>query len=91
MLYTLLTGVPPQYQARASGELLTALDILSGIVSGAEVRNPRELEEKVPAFIAAACLKALAKSPSQRYATAAEISAALRAIKVDLDQTHYLL
>jgi eukaryotic-like serine/threonine-protein kinase len=43
-----------------------------------EPRPPRQLNDKIPRDLETICLKALAKSPGRRYATAAEFAADLR-------------
>jgi serine/threonine-protein kinase len=41
-------------------------------------KAPRRIVRSVPAALEAVCLKAMAKNPAERYATAAELAAALR-------------
>ncbi len=64
ILYELLTGKPP-----FAGELN---DILLQVVS-TEPRAPREIAA-VPQDLESICLKAMAKEPSRRYATAQELA-----------------
>ena len=78
LLYTLLTGYPPyelggQTPARARHMICeTTPDVPSTIVGGAD---RRQLAGTLDAVI----LKALSKSPRERYATAAALAADLRA------------
>ena len=64
ILYEILTGEPP-----FSAE--TALDVIDKARRG-DFRPPRVLWPEVPADLESACLKAMANSPSDRYATATE-------------------
>ena len=66
MLYELVTGRPP-FQAA------TALDTLMMVVDRAPI-PPRSLNAKVPRDLETICLKCLEKSPSRRYATAAQLA-----------------
>ncbi len=65
ILYEILTGAPPFSGA-------TTAEILTKAVRG-EVAPPRTLWPEAPPGLEAACLKALAKSPGDRFATAAEL------------------
>jgi serine/threonine-protein kinase len=66
ILYELLTGEPP---FRQENPLDTLLDIL-----GREPRYPRQLNPRVPHGLELICLKCLAKSPADRYASAAALA-----------------
>ena len=66
ILYELLTGEPP---FRRESPLDTLLDIL-----GREPRYPRQLNPRVPHGLELICLKCLAKSPADRYASAAALA-----------------
>jgi hypothetical protein len=69
ILYELLTGERP---FRGNRRML----ILQVIQD--EPRTPRRLNDKVPRDLETVCLKAMAKSPGRRYATAAELADDLR-------------
>jgi tetratricopeptide (TPR) repeat protein len=69
ILYELLTGRPPFVGA-------TLLDTLEQVRS-AEPIPPSRLHPKLPRDLETVCLKALAKEPSGRYATAAAFAADL--------------
>jgi serine/threonine-protein kinase len=66
ILYELLTGEPPFKQ---ESPLDTLLDII-----GREPRYPRKVNPRVPLGLELICLKCLAKSPDQRYASAAALA-----------------
>ena len=66
ILYELLTGEPP---FRRESPLDTLLDIL-----GREPRYPRQLNPRVPHGLELICLKCLAKSPADRYPSAAALA-----------------
>ena len=66
ILYELLTGEPPFKQ---ESPLDTLLDII-----GREPRYPRQVNPRVPRGLELICLKCLAKSPEQRYASAAALA-----------------
>jgi serine/threonine protein kinase len=68
-LYELLTGERP---FRGNREMLL-LQVLND-----EPRSPRQLNNKAPGDLETICLKAMAKSPARRYATAAELADDLR-------------
>jgi serine/threonine protein kinase len=69
ILYELLTGERP---FRGNRRML----ILQVIED--EPRPPRQLHDKVPRDLETICLKAMAKSPARRYATARELAEDLR-------------
>jgi hypothetical protein len=69
VLYELLTGERP---FRGNRRMLL-LHVLED-----EPRPPRQLNDKIARDLETICLKALAKSPGRRYATAAEFAADLR-------------
>ena len=66
MLYELLTGEPP---FRQESPLDTLLDIIAR-----EPRYPRQANPRVPRELELICLKCLAKSPADRYASAAALA-----------------
>jgi eukaryotic-like serine/threonine-protein kinase len=67
ILYEVLTGKPPF----TGGE---TENVLSRVIHEMPAR-PRSLEKGAPPALEAVCLKALAKKPSERYATAKELAA----------------
>ena len=69
IVYELLTGERP---FRGNREMLL-LQVLND-----EPRSPRQLNNKAPGDLETICLKAMAKSPARRYATAAELADDLR-------------
>jgi hypothetical protein len=69
VLYELLTGERP---FRGNRRMLV-LQVLQD-----EPRPPRQLNDKVPRDLETICLKAMAKSPARRYATACELADDLR-------------
>ena len=69
ILYELLTGERP-FQGNRRMLILQVLED--------EPRAPRQLAEKIPRDLETICLKAMAKSPAHRYATAAEMAEDLR-------------
>jgi Ser/Thr protein kinase RdoA (MazF antagonist) len=73
VFYALLTGSPP-YQADTHAELWR--QARAGQVIPVRERNP-----KVPAAVAAACMRCLAPDPGQRFASAAELACALRGLR----------
>jgi len=54
----------------------TSLEILKQIIVGAP-RDPRKLKPRVPRDLAVICLKAMAKTPEERYQRVAELAADL--------------
>ncbi|MFO1065888.1 MAG: protein kinase [Pirellulales bacterium] len=64
-LFFLLTGCTPV-------EGKTRLEVLKNAEAG-NVRKPRDLRSDVPKALEAVCLKAMAKSPSDRYESAAAL------------------
>jgi PAS domain S-box-containing protein len=66
ILYEILTGQPP----------FTGSDSLELIIKAArsEPARPRELWPEVPAALEATCLRAMARDPSNRHATAAHLA-----------------
>ncbi len=66
ILYELLTGEPP---FRCENPVDTLLDILSR-----EPRYPRQLNPRAPHGLELICLKCLAKSPADRYGSAAALA-----------------
>jgi serine/threonine protein kinase len=69
ILYELLTGERP---FRGSRQMLL-LQVLHD-----EPRPPRQLHDKVPRDLETICLKAMAKAPARRYATAQDLADDLR-------------
>jgi serine/threonine protein kinase len=69
VLYELLTGERP---FRGNRQMLL-LQVLHD-----EPRPPRQLNDKVPRDLETICLKAMAKAPARRYATAQELADDLR-------------
>jgi WD40 repeat protein len=70
ILYELLTGRPPITGA-------TQLEIFQRVLDE-EPTPPRRLSAAVPLDLEVICLKCLAKDPTRRYASAAELAADLR-------------
>ena len=70
VLYELLTGRCPFST--------TSVAQSTRLVLSEEPPRPRQLNRSVPADLEAICLKCLEKSPSRRYASAAELAADLR-------------
>ncbi len=71
ILYEMLTGQRPF--SKDHGALPLAAEIL-----GAAPTPPRKINRSIPAALEAICLKAMAKDPAGRYATAGELAATLR-------------
>src|SRR5438094_1630968 len=68
-LYVLLTGQPP-FQGSQVGQTLDK-------VKRGQFPPPRQQNNNVPHALEAICLKAMAREPKQRYATALDIAADL--------------
>jgi len=69
VLYEMLTGHRP-----FGGNSL--VEILNAIIKS-QPRRPREINEKIPLNVEATCLKALAKDPTRRYPSLAEMASDL--------------
>jgi formylglycine-generating enzyme required for sulfatase activity/tRNA A-37 threonylcarbamoyl transferase component Bud32 len=69
VLYELLTSERPFRGSR--------LQVLQQVLHD-EARPPRQLNDRIPRDLETICLKALAKTPQRRYATARELAADLR-------------
>jgi WD40 repeat protein/tRNA A-37 threonylcarbamoyl transferase component Bud32 len=69
VLYVLLTGAPP---------FRGTIRMLIDQVLREEPRPPRRLNDQVPRDLETVCLKAMAKDPGSRYATARELAEDLR-------------
>jgi tetratricopeptide (TPR) repeat protein len=69
VLYELLTGELP-FRGRIHRLLRQVIH--------EEPRPPRQMNDRIPRDLQTICLKAMAKSPARRYATAAELAADLR-------------
>jgi eukaryotic-like serine/threonine-protein kinase len=74
-LYTLLTGRPP-----ITGENLGDLLVR---IQKQDFPKPREIDPSIPRPLEAICLKAMARSMSARYRTAAELAADIEAFLAD--------
>jgi tRNA A-37 threonylcarbamoyl transferase component Bud32/tetratricopeptide (TPR) repeat protein len=66
ILFELLTGRPP-VTGKSTGEIVQK-------VTRHEIRSPRNLRADVPRPLDAICLKALAESPEERYASAIDLA-----------------
>ncbi len=71
ILYQLLTGDPPHRAAQ--------LTTLLRRIADEPVTTPRSINAGIPRDLEVICLKALAKDPDQRYATAQDLASDLRA------------
>jgi YD repeat-containing protein len=71
ILYECLTGRPPFKAANAAEIMLRVL--------GDELQPPRRIQPHVPIDLETICLKCLRKGPEQRYGSAADLAADLRA------------
>ncbi len=81
VLYELLTGVVP----------ITGKDNMS-VIAGVVTKPPRDFSEtdpggRVPSYVRAAVMRALAKNPDERFQSAAEFAEALREPEVTLLDT----
>jgi hypothetical protein len=70
VLYEILTGRPP-HQGASREELWRS-------ACAGDVVPPRQLNGRVPGAVNALCLRCLAKDPTQRFASAAELAGAVR-------------
>jgi hypothetical protein len=73
VLYEALTNQKP---FSGSG----VMQVLNQVLNVAP-KPPRKLVRSIPAALEAICLKAMARKPDERYATAADLAAALRAFR----------
>jgi eukaryotic-like serine/threonine-protein kinase len=71
LLYQMLTGVLPFKSRKGSQELVQ--EILAGSPA-----PPRQVDRSIPAGLEEICLKAMARDPAARYASAAALASALR-------------
>jgi serine/threonine protein kinase/tetratricopeptide (TPR) repeat protein len=67
ILYAILTGRPPYQGGGAPGESLER-------VKRCEFPRPRQVKPDAPRALEAVCLKAMARAPAERYATAREMA-----------------
>jgi eukaryotic-like serine/threonine-protein kinase len=74
-LYTILTGRPP-IGGDQLGDLLVR-------IQKQDFQKPREVDPSIPRPLEAICLKAMARSMSARYRTAAELAADIEAFLAD--------
>jgi eukaryotic-like serine/threonine-protein kinase len=81
MLYELLTGQPP-----AQGNTLAA--VIKMVVEGA-IKPPRSIQPQAPKPLEAICLRAIARRPEDRYATAAELGLEIERWLDDLPVSTY--
>jgi serine/threonine protein kinase/formylglycine-generating enzyme required for sulfatase activity len=70
VFYELLTGRPP-FRADSRAELLE-------LITTAEPRPPRQVDDAIPKELERVCLKALAKRAADRYTTARDLAEDLR-------------
>jgi len=75
MLYTLLAGRPPYIP---EGRRTSSRELIAAVRAGPPP-SVRDEGEEVPETLAAICERAMARDPEERYASAAEVAAALRA------------
>lgn len=68
-LYCLLTGQPPFHEG--------AVDSVLNRVQRGDFAVPRHVNPRVPAALEAVCLKAMARAPQSRYASARELAEAI--------------
>lgn len=79
-LYRLLTG-KPVFERKGDGDFVAViLRVLSE-----EPVPPRKLRPEIPRALEAVCLKCLAKNPTDRYRTAADLAADLKAWQTGAD------
>jgi serine/threonine-protein kinase len=71
VLYDLLTGRPPYHGA-------TLTDILSRVVSGVAIPSPKQFRPELPASLVDACMRCLAKRPSERFEDLGQLERALK-------------
>lgn len=71
VLYELLTGRRP-FRADRATELIEQITTM-------DVRPPRQIDDSIPESVEAVCRRALAKPVADRFATAGDFAAALRA------------
>jgi serine/threonine protein kinase len=79
VLYELLTGKRP-YRASEVGALVK--EIAQG-----DVRPPRQLDASIPEELERICLRATARSPHERYSTAADLASDLRSFLRRTDES----
>jgi serine/threonine-protein kinase len=77
VLYEMLTGRPPFAGASAVATALAHVE--------QEPLRPRQVRAGIPRSMETIVLKAMAKDPEQRFATAADLAAALRSVDVGDD------
>jgi serine/threonine-protein kinase len=81
ILYTILTGRAP-YQAKRIEHLLEK-------VKRCEFPGPRQVRPRIPRSLEAVCLKAMARRPEDRYATALALASDVRRWLADEPVTAY--
>jgi serine/threonine protein kinase len=74
VLYELLTGQRPQLAKRAPGSSTVG----SGGIFVQVPTRPRQVNRQIPKNLEAICLKAMAKDPAERYASAADLAVDLQ-------------
>ena len=79
ILYQILTGTSTVGDKQTDRELNELIQIA---IAG-RIKPPREIEHSIPKSLAAICTKALAREPSDRYQTAAELIAELENWRAD--------
>jgi eukaryotic-like serine/threonine-protein kinase len=83
MLYEMVTGHPP-FEAQATGG---AYAVIAAHLHETP-RSPAEVNPRVSRELARIILKALAKTPAERFQTAGEFLAGLRSIEVDASRAN---
>jgi serine/threonine protein kinase len=73
VLYELLTGRPPHQGA--------SREALWRAACAGDVVPPRQVNRRVPAAVNELCLRCLAKDPTQRFASAADLAGAVRRLR----------